>query len=513
MKNQANPRFQRSVSRREVLRHVVTGSVAIQFASSADRLLADDAPLTIDGYCDRMSYLPGQQVGLSVSTNAPRYRIAVNRVGLNDRVMFQQDDLKGCLHPVPEDAAMSGCQWPVDVQFPIGKDWPSGLYRILLMAEASDKPCEPREAIFIVRSNSPGKQNKILYQIATNTYQAYNEWAGTTLYSGPQFPRVSFDKPFLIYDLPLAPGAIWYNPNTSNYHMWDEPFIRWAEKRGYGIDYCANLDLQSHADDLKPYKLVLSVGHDEYWSGGMRDGLEAFVDQGGNAFFLSGNSICWQVRLDDWRNEEARTLICYKREHESDPVFHTDDRSTLTTLWCDPLVGRPENRLSGVGFPYGGYNGLHGEFMSGPGAGEYTVHRPDHWILEGTGLNKNQKFGAKYGIAGYECDGCEIVWKDGFPIPTGRDGTPKDFTVVATAPCRWNVREGSTEWSHTVRKSWPKTDPMPTDLEADGQAVIGTFTRGGTVVTVGSCDWTDGLKEDDPITDRIVRNIMDRLTT
>ena len=92
MENLTNRRFQRNVSRREVLRHVVTGSVAIQFASSADRLMADDAPLTIDGYCDRMSYLPGQQVGLSVSTNAPRYRISVNRVGLNDRVIFQKDD-------------------------------------------------------------------------------------------------------------------------------------------------------------------------------------------------------------------------------------------------------------------------------------------------------------------------------------------------------------------------------------------------------------------------------------
>ena len=36
-------------------------------------------------------------------------------------------------------------------------------------------------------------------------------------------------------------------------------------------------------------------------------------------------------------------------------------------------------------------------------------------------------------------------------------------------------------------------------------------TRNGTVVTVGSCDWSDGLKAANPTVDRIVRNILNRL--
>ncbi len=43
----------------------------------------------------------------------------------------------------------------------------------------------------------------------------------------------------------------------------------------------------------------LSVGHDEYWSWGMRDALDAFTDAGGNAAILSGNTCFWQVRFDD----------------------------------------------------------------------------------------------------------------------------------------------------------------------------------------------------------------------
>ena len=75
--------------------------------------------------------------------------------------------------------------------------------------------------------------------------------------------------------------------------------------------------------------------------------------------------------------------------------------------------------MTGVGFLWGGYHKSHGQFMDGPGA--YTVHRPEHWIFEGTKLKKGDKFGGKHSIVGYECDGCEIVWKDNLPFPTWYD--------------------------------------------------------------------------------------------
>jgi hypothetical protein len=39
-----------------------------------------------------------------------------------------------------------------------------------------------------------------------------------------------------------------------------------------------------------------------------------------------------------------------------------------------------------------------------------------------------------------------------------------------------------------------------------GHAVLGTYTRGGTVVTTGSTEWAYAL--DDPAIDRITRNII-----
>jgi hypothetical protein len=154
--------------------------------------------------------------------------------------------------------------------------------------------------------------------------------------------------------------------------------------------------------------------------------------------------------------------------------------------------------MTGVGFLHGGYHKSHDQLMDGSGA--YAVHRPEHWLFEGTSLAKGQEFGGKDTIVGYECDGCEIEWRDGLPFPTHRDGTPKGFTILATAPAKW--APGDSWWY----ERWPGPDHT-------GHAVLGLYTTavGGTVVTCGSTDWAHGLKGGDEAVMRITRNVLDRL--
>jgi len=52
---------------------------------------------------------------------------------------------------------------------------------------------------------------------------------------------------------------------------WEMPFIEWAEREGFEIGVCTNADLEAHPEVLDGAALYLSVGHDEYWSKGMRD--------------------------------------------------------------------------------------------------------------------------------------------------------------------------------------------------------------------------------------------------
>jgi hypothetical protein len=331
----------------------------------------------------------------------------------------------------------------------------------------------------VVRQSKPGTTSKILLQLSTNTYNAYTNWGGFSVYaynslSKNQGSRVSFERPV-----------------SSQIARWELPFIVWAEKHGYALEFAANDDLEFRPEILSGYRLVLSVGHDEYWSSKMRDHLEGWIAQGGNVAFFSGNTCCWQVRSED----EGRAFTCFKQNYHLDPIFKTRDFKTLSTLWSHHLVKRPENELTGVGFLWGGYRGSHGQFMNEESS--FTVHRPDHWAFEGTGLKRGDRFGAKDTIVGYECDGCELVWRDGLPFPTHQDGTPRTFEVLGTCPVRWHPDDA--EWY----EKW--------EIGRTGAACLGTYTQGGTVFTAGTTDWAHGLQGEDPVVIRITKNVLERL--
>jgi hypothetical protein len=435
-------------------------------------------PPGVEGYTDQLSYEPGETVKVHLASSAPVVRYEIERLGIMPRKVagIEQSEVKQ--YSIPKDASSRGCDWPVAYTFQIPRIWRSGYYQITF--SASGKP--QSSAFFVVRPKEPGKNTRILLQLATNTYNAYTNWGGYSLYAyngrnKVQGRRVSFDRPL-----------------NSQFSRWELPFVQWAESNGYSLDYCVNSDLEFHPELLKHYKLVLSVGHDEYWSAPMRDNLEKFIGDGGNVAFFSGNTCCWQVRSE----EDGRALACWKQSFGDDPYYWSGNHKLLTSLWSHYLVGRPENSLTGVGFLWGGYHRSHGQFMDG--SGSYTVHRPDHWLFEGTGAKRGDAFGAKlpqYKVVGYECDGCELVWKDGLPFPTHSDGTPENFKVLATGPARWHPDDS--EWY----EKWEKG--------RTGQAVIGTYTRGGTVVTVGSTDWSFGLRGKDEVVTRVTKNVLDRL--
>ena len=426
----------------------------------------------IEGYALPMSYTVGEDVQVRVSSAEKRYTYTVSRLGATKQEVQSGTITDGLRHEIPKDASSHGCHWPVSFTLRTA-GWKTGYYLIEFGGAT---------AFFVLRPKEPGADAKILLQLSTNTYNAYTNWGGYSLYAyhgrhKVQGRRVSFDR-----------------PQASQFAQWEGPFVKWAESNGYALDYCTNLDLEFHPELLRHYKLILSVGHDEYWSGPMRDNLEKYIGDGGNVAFFSGNTCCWQVRTED----NGGALACWKQNFGDDPVYKTSDHRTLTSLWSHYLVNRPENSLTGVGFLWGGYHRSHGQFMDGSGA--YTAHRPDHWLFAGTNLKRGDAFGAKlpgYKTVGYECDGCELEWKDGLPFPTHTDGTPKGFEVVATAPVRWAPDD--CEWY----EKWQKG--------RTGNAVIGTYTRGGTVVTVGSTDWSHGLRGNDPNIIRITKNVLDRL--
>ena len=458
--------------------------------------------LYVEGYAGESSYRPGDEAAIHVSTSAPKYSVEIARIGDKREVVWTAKDLPGHEYHVPENASSHGCGWPMAFKVPVAANWRSGYYLVTFRAERNqyavgrlrleDQPgrfvqrgrhAVESDAYFVVRSAQPGRDTKILIQLTTNTYNAYNDWGGFSLYSfngyaNFQGNRVSFHRP-----------GVW--PSAS-FTTWELPFVAWAERNGYTLDYAVNGDLEFRPELLAPYRLVLSLGQDAYWSGPMRDCLEDFIANGGNVAFFGGNSVAWQVRSE----EGGHALVGWRQNYRQDPVWATGNHATLTTAWSHHLLQRPENTLTGGGTLWGGMRKFAGQFMDEPA--EFTVHQPEHWVFAGTGLRPGATFGGKDTIVGYECSGCELVWRDGLPYPTHNDGTPEGFTVLATCPARWHPE--NFEWY----ERWEKG--------RTGNAVMGVYTRGGTVFTAGTTDWAHGLRGRDPIVERITKNVLDRLS-
>lgn len=478
-------------------------------------------------YCTPQSARAGDEVSLHLSAVDLSFVVEVVRDGPEPTCVWRRDGVRAAARDVPDDAPENGCNWPVAVTIPVDPTWRSGLYLVRCTPAGASEP-DPPTAFFVVRAAAPSADHMLLV-LATTTWNAYNDVGGRNYYSGAD--TLSFERPLCLgmlakpsgdgervatvvpgtgadaYVLYTATNSLGMWHGMAGWAAWERRFACWAESAGYAIDYAIGSDLETVPDLLQPYRLHLSVGHDEYWSAGMRDAVEAFLGGGGNVAFLSGNACYWQIRLEGSRS------ICFKHRFREDPEA---GGPTTTTIWADPYLGRPENALTGVSFTRGGYARTASSVPRGSGG--YEVHRPDHWLLAGTGLERGDLLGADPVVVAYECDGCALTLRDGLPVATGEDGTPADFVVLATAPATPFDRHttplplapgGDYELEFHARTLFGSDDPVTCDRLRNGHAVLGTYVRGGTVVTTGCTDWAYGL--DDPVVARVTRNLLDRL--
>ncbi len=497
---------------------------------------------TVHGYCWPQSIVPGDEVALHLSSpQGESVSVEIARVGA-ERTVVWSDTVPADHHATPPRAHTEGCDWPAATTVAAGEDWASGYYEVLLTVEVGGKT-RRSHAFFVVRP-TPDSANTILLELSTNTWHAYNDFGGLNLYSGattvslqrPMSPGYLFKPPGAgrrvtvvnppDRDMNAHVGYLQRNPlspwaGSAGWPDWELPFLEWAEGKGYGIDVCTNADLEDHPELLDGRKLLLSVGHDEYWSGPMRDTVEAFIARGGNAAFFSGNTSFWQVRMEDHTPQgPAASMVGYKGMFKRDPVFDTDRQSELTTIWSDHLLERPENHMTGVSFTRGGYHRIGKRVTSGLGG--YTVHRPEHWIFEGTELTYGDVLGVAATVVGYECDGCDFTYRDGLPYPTGLDGTPESFEILGTTPAAHFTRTTATrppaphepsEVEFIASRLFDSREPDAVKRIENGHAVLGTYTSsgGGTVITSGSTDWAHGLAGRDARIERITANVLDRL--
>jgi len=153
----------------------------------------------------------------------------------------------------------------------------------------------------------------------------------------------------------------------------------------------------------------LSVGHDEYWTPGMRRSFEWARDEGIHLAFFSGNEIFWRVL---WQNAKgkisSRIAIIGKETIEGNTATATtstsnkeEEEDKWTGTFVDPRfrTADPQNVLTGQLFKVNGYRH---DAMS------VSVHDSKLRFWRDTKLSKMSKQSFPYetaaGILGYEWD-------------------------------------------------------------------------------------------------------------
>lgn len=428
----------------------------------------------------------GQSLVLHVSTPFPTFAVIFYRVGLQLSHMATSSPRRG--YDLPPGLPDEDWGWPAE-EFGIPAEWPAGVYLAVLTAGEGAQPTRAAEppqvdarsgrAVFVVRA-AAGQPPPILYKLAWTTYHAYNASGGGSMYhTGGFVPAVTTTTLTTRRPgggtggrLSFADVADVYDERTprEGFAHWDLPMIRWLEREGVGVDFCTDLDLHREPALLSGYRLLLSVGHDEYWSTATRRAVQDFVAGGGNVAFFSANTSWWRV---DLTADAAMTCV-------HPPVSLPDSGHWWRT--------EPENALTGVSYRQGG------GWWAGPREPlGYTVQHGGHWVYDGLGLRTGDMFGGDERLVGYECDGAILDRGPGGQLrASGTDGTPENLTVLGSA---------------SLGEGW-----QDRPAGASATAVLGAFTAVGTVFTCGTTDWARVLDQGHPVVGGVTRNVLQRLS-
>lgn len=300
--------------------------------------------LSVDnGYADKTSYSVGELQKVFIDAKTEENRV-LKLYDINHNVV---DSIEASIKPQQKGINPSengfGYEKTFDYKIPSLK---SGIYLW--------EKCIP----FIVKGS---QKEEIVVLYPTNTINAYNISGGKSLYSlfsekthivsflRPTFPAVSFQ---------VKDGMAFLNTF-----------------KNLPLRYIADQDMENY-EAIEKAKLLIVVGHSEYWTRNARENFDRFVDSGGNALILSGNTMWWQVRYLN----NGKQMICYKEME--DPI---DNKKLSTTFWTNAILDYPVIPSIGVDFPNGGFGRKYEESYQG-----LKVLTPNSPIFDGVSIEPGQ---------------------------------------------------------------------------------------------------------------------------
>jgi hypothetical protein len=434
----------------------------------------------IEGYASLTSVNAGGQISLFVNTIDFTYQIEIYRMGwyggLGGRQVMSAIQLSGIhqVTPVPDQFARLECNWVNPYVLSVPAAWVSGFY----LAKLTGISGKQSYIIFVVRNDA--NPSALLFQSAVNTWQNYNDWGGISHYvfnsqppySGYSATKTSFNRPYAKPFNPSATLGVGAGEFLNNFQAetapsgWEYNMVRFLEREDYDVTYCTDVDISENASLPLQHRVLLIVGHSEYWSTEMRANVINARDKG--------------VHLAIFGADTCFVRIFY----ETSPITGATDRTVSTDMrWRD--LNLPESALVGV------------MFVKDPVNIPLTVVNTSHWVFAGTGLKDGDQLP---GLVGYEVD--EIFgpgsgpWAGSSPsniIMLGNSGSFPDFyhMSIYTAPSSAMVfATGSMQFNWGLDDDYNVPAVRPSVLSPAAQQiarnVLNRFSLGqGVSVTVG----------------------------
>jgi N,N-dimethylformamidase len=420
----------------------------------------------------------------------------------------------GAIHFHDDDLEDAG--WEADFELTVTNSLRSGIYAAKISAgDAIDY------IPFVVRPTT-GTSANIVFLMPTASYMAYSN---EQLVFGPTEAIVgrptviSSDDLYLYrhpelglstYDYHSDGSGVCYAsrlrpiPNMRPHHrldgfVWglaaDLHLIDWLEARGFEYDVITDEDLNREgAAILRPYNVVLTGTHPEYYSSAMLDGIEEYLTGGGRLMYLGGNGFYWitsyhpeKPHLIEVRKGEGGSRAWQARPGE---YFHstTGERGGL---WRNRA--RAPQKLVGVGFAAQGFD-----------YSTYYRRMPDSYdprvsfIFESLSDETIGDFGlCGGGAAGFEIDRYDVML-----------GTPANALLLASS-------EGHSDNIQRVVEevffSYPGAGGTQ-DAGVRSDIVYFTTQGGGAVFSASSIAWCGSLSHNNYINNvsRITENVLRR---
>ncbi len=428
----------------------------------------------------------------------------------------------GAIHFHDDD--LYDCGWDVDFEVTIPEDLSSAVYALHLHGEG-----ESYYIPFAVRPPRGQATAAVAYLMPTASYMAYaNNRVGidvpeTEIVTGrllqmnpcDLFMQQHPELGLCFYDLHSDGSGVYYSSrlrpiiNMQPKHighlggrgsnLWqfnaDTHILDWLEHSRHSFDVITDEDLEKEGTQaIAGYRAVITGTHPEYYSLGMLDSLQAYIDGGGRLMYMGGNGFYWRV---SYHPSLPGVIECRKSEDgirafaPRPGEFYASFTGEYTGLWR--RNGRPPNQLVGIGMVSQGFD-VSSPFHRREGSNDPRAA----FIFDGVEGDDIGDFGLSGGgAAGLELDAADPAL-----------GTPPHALVLASSERHTDLYLMTPE---------DMNDPAPglggTEAEIiRADMVFFETKKGGAVFSTGSIAWAGSLSHEgyDNAVARITANVLDR---